>query len=233
MKRMKKNIRITSILMVFLFFTTAITLSACSENLNEEASGETASETTESSIEITETETTIDLGELYDEPEYTDYSDFGFFNNYGMTEWGKISGYSIDGTKDSFVYSYDAEMHDYFSFSDTFFRTYDDYLTKTVDHTASCRIEDNDTITFTTGDYSGTAVMITERKVPHNIPIIVIECNENYWGHRITDEGWYIPTDFIDLSRSPEKGTITYDDGETEIVEKYYIKEEYLENEVY
>lgn len=230
---MKKYIRISSIIIALLTFagSAVFSMTSCSGEKPNETS---VTETTEMSVEETTEELTTEISydvteyidpELYYEPEEIDYSDFGFLNNYGMNEWMSISGYSIGDIDDSYVYN----CNEKFVFNDSFFKTFLIYNDDAeLDNTAKCSIEDNDTITFTTGDYSGTTMMITDRKMSHSIPIMVVECNESYWGHKIVDGTWFIPTDLIDWSRSPEKGTHTTEDGETKKVTKYYIDESFI-----
>lgn len=231
---MKKSNRITSgvIILSMLASSTILCMTSCS---GEQSNATSAEETTEMSVEETTEEPMTEIfpdttewvtPQPY-EPEEDDYSIFGFYNNYGMTEWMSIRGYSIDGSSDSYVY--DAGSYK-FTFSDSFFKSFEKYSNGyQLSNTAKCSIEDNDSMTFTTGDFSGTSMIITERKTPHNIPVIVVECNENYWGHKIIDGTWFIPTDFIDWERSPEKGTHTDKNGKTKNVTKYYINEEYLQ----
>lgn len=82
---------------------------------------------------------------------------------------------------------------------------------------------DNDTLYITSGDYAGTTVSIQERSGAHGIPVFVMSCSDNYWGHSIIDEGtWLFPYILIDFERSPD-----YDEETHKF--KYYLKTEFFE----
>ena len=159
-----------------------------------------------------------------------DYSNFGFENNFGMTEWISIAGYDFDDDGEMYVYALGWDQ--VVSFSDDFFKfyeKYDEYIENTVDSTADCSIKDNDTLTFDSGTFSGTSMLITERKIKNNVPMINSEFTKNYWGHTmiIKDSAWFIPVEFVDAERSPEKGVIVNSKGDKG--SKFYLKSEYVQ----
>lgn len=160
----------------------------------------------------------------------TDYSYFGFENNFGMTEWLSIAGYDFDDEGEMYVYALGWDQ--VISFSDDifkFYEKYDEYVDNTVDETADCSIKDNDTLSFESGTFNGTSMIITERKLKHNLPMINAEFTKNYWGHTmiIKDSAWFIPIEFIDTERAPEKGVVVNSTGDKGT--KFYLKSEYIQ----
>ncbi len=160
-----------------------------------------------------------------------DYGNIGFEMTYGMTEWLQIAGYRFS---DENSYVYTDSRNDVCSFSYNFLKTYedyDDYIENNVGEAANCTIQNNDSLTIASGVYGGTSLVIKERKLTRNIPIIVVQSTKTYWGHTIFNndalEAWFIPMDFIDWEKSPENNVLINDEGDKG--DKFYIKSEYLD----
>ncbi len=167
-----------------------------------------------------------DDDEIESETQVIDYSDFGFQNNYGMTEWMEIKDYDFSNKSEAFVSVKGGNMVISFEngyleerlFSGTVFsgnrnegELYD---------TERFNIVSNYVIEKQITNYP--TLELTEVELVNNIPII----------H--TDEYHYeclIPTHFIDFSRTKME-QLEYNDvhiGKYYItVYKYYIKEEFL-----
>lgn len=259
---MKKHSGKISIVVIVVLVISIIVLTIISEAgiINVENNG-TLSETDESTVETTEaeapvteapvtetpvTEATINPEDFYiEEPAYTDYSDFGFENMYGMNTWLEIYGYHFSSDSEgSYVCVSKSGDYPTLYFNNNFLKQVlwnrfdegnvlydenDSSASGLVYDTVNFGIVDNDTISFVSGYYSGSTFYITERKMTHGIPILVCEFNSTS-RHAVYDDGWYMPTGFIDWSKSPETGTYINKEGTEIEVIKYYLDENYIQD---
>ncbi|MBR4086713.1 MAG: hypothetical protein IKK30_02500 [Clostridia bacterium] len=174
---------------------------------------------------------------LYSESnsEPIDYSDYGFENNYGFTEWLWIDGYDFSDSNNAYVKAY-YRKHEVFTFENGYLQTrffkeennFSGEFSKGSLHTAmSYNIISNSVLIMS----DNSTYDITNINMKGNVPIIYT--NHNLYrnmGTSITD-GTFIPTHFIDFSREPEIiESNTYFGKDVRI--KYFIKSEYLEGYV-
>ena len=165
-------------------------------------------------------------------------TDYSFSDMWGMDSWLEILGYDFSDPENPYVYvkdfsNYVAELKNGY-FKSVCFGREDPYIGSNIykgdlDNTSSYGIVDKYTILFNDGTYEGTTMTISDLRVVRGIPILEIECSSSYWGHKIVEGPWWIPTEFIDFSVS--YGTKEVDDtcGRCKVkCYKYYIKPEYL-----
>ena len=159
-----------------------------------------------------------------------DYSDYGFENNYGFTELLWFDGYDFSDIDNAYVEAY-YNGHKVLTFENGYLisRNFEktnyftgDFSKGDLSKTASYTIISNRLLSL----YNHSTYEITNVSMKGNVPIIHTD-HQQYTGNYITD-GTFIPTHFIDFSRTPEKVEYNTYFG-PDVRMKYFIKSEYLE----
>lgn len=162
-----------------------------------------------------------------------DYSDFGFQNNYGLTEWMEISAYDFSDKNNAYVIvraNYMVVSFENGYLEERLFSTYYRGLS------SKCIFEGNrnEGEFYNAEQYNVVSNYIIEKQITNfptlelNVDIVsgipIIETNEIHYP-------LLIPTEFIDWSRSFEESEYDpgygYDVGYSQI--KYYINADFLQ----
>ena len=174
--------------------------------------------------------------------EPVDYSDFGFQNNYGMTEWMEIDDYDFSDPQNAYVTCVEWNSKFYImKFEDGYLHTRkftcyseqsdfykDNFTVGELTDLYQYSVISNDLISLP----DNSSYEIKYRVLENNIPIVSISLNyEEYFNDYTIKNGRFIPKDFIDFSREPEiyKEKIPSALASTSKIHiKYYIKSSYI-----
>ncbi len=165
----------------------------------------------------------------------TDYSDFGFINNFGMTEFIKIKSYNFDDKNNAYVilegegwYNVvSIKNHNYLEDSrftaGTAGKMYSGDLVEGSQYSTTAYTVVNNRSLIVQPEYSSNKnITITDVKIVKGIPIITFDGMNTPF-----EEGWNIPAYFLSLE-NPEV-TVVGQKGLSTIYEyKYFIKPELI-----
>jgi len=188
------------------------------------------SEMTTSMEEISTSE--IDIP--YEEP-IEDYSDFDFVNMHGCNELMGIKDYNFSDLNNAYVFT--GEQRQVLSFYNSAVTHYnnanptEDGANGEIWDSVTYVVAGNNVLTLTAGYYAGGIIEISYRSIVNGMPILLINHDRKGSREFIKCDGWYIPKEFIDWSRSPEPNQDEYDTSQgTEVRDsyRYYIKPELL-----
>ena len=153
-----------------------------------------------------------------------DYSNFGFFNMDGMNEWITIKVADFTDKKNAYILV--DKTYDVISFSNGYVKrgeysfdkpynkatgNYSEKYTKSYQYS----VVDNRTISYTSGGGS----TISDFRLLVGLPVFIFD---------VLQLERYIPTMFIDNTRTVEETAYTYEDGTTSEMIKIYIDSKYL-----
>lgn len=150
-----------------------------------------------------------------EDPDYFNPEEYGFINNYGMTEWIEVTKYSI-ANKDAYAtFAESGHVHEIYKFKDNVFYDYSCFeKRKTSDEyklqkTSNYSIVNNDSI-----NKNGSAITIFDRIYDYNGNLII----KAMFGGA---EKWFILKEQIDWDKSPEIEDLNHNGWKSY---KYYFK---------